>query len=244
MRQLDGSWFYSRRSVLEGPKYEHEMGETPPLYLPLPPQERVVYLTEGHSDTLTARWLGFKSMGLMGTSQWKLHLDYLQKFDEVRVVMDADHPGWKTAGELYRHLCNVRLIFVYEPSIFFDAKTMLTPTQRRDPRCAAKEPGHGEHKGACRIWLESYGDLKLDLSDLTMKWPEWARLLLTEGEGDLFAPGHRACGYASREGCRRCGTRLEGERVPQARLPRAEALPRPEQQTGLRSRPRYLGAGW
>ena len=182
MKSMEGSWFYTLRSILEGPKYMHEQGTQPPLYLPLPPQEEVVYLCEGHSDTLTARWLGYPAMGLMGTSSWKQHLDYLRQFREVRVVMDADRAGWKTAGELFVQLCNARLIFLHGPEVNWPAEQfrMLTKTV---PYC----------------------DLKLDLSDVALQYgPAWTRVLM-ERSGGSFGPGHRDAGWPLVASCSTCG---------------------------------------
>jgi hypothetical protein len=248
MKQLDSSWYYTRRSILERPsKYEHERGPEPPMYLPLPPQERVVFLTEGHSDTLTARWLGFKAMGLMGTGSWKSHLDYLQRFAEVRVVMDADFAGWKTAEALFGALCNVRIIFLYPPTEFvWQQYDKLEYVPHPDPRCTDREQGHGEHQRlglVCQKWWPVYADLKQDLTDITKKHGRlWAQVLLTEGDV-FFGPGHRTCSYLSRAGCRRCGARLAGSSAPQARLPQAGTLLLSREPRGLRRRKVYLGAG-
>lgn len=254
MKSMTGEWFYTRRSVLEGPKYEHEHGKAAPLYLPLPPQEEVVYLCEGHSDTLTARWLGLPAMGLMGTSSWKQHLDYLRKFREVRVVMDADRAGWGVAQGLYENLCNARLLFLYLPALAWHEEwpRLLSKTSRPKRSCTAERcPDRGAHQcngttDRCQEWLEPYCDLGLDLTDVTKRYGAWwaRRLLGRWWEGvNLGARGH-ADGYASREGCSRCGARKPRPGHPQARLPRAEALPSAREPAGVRGSARYLGAGW
>lgn len=243
MRQLNGDWFYTRRSIFEGPKYEHEAGKQPPLYLPVPPQEEVAYLCEGHSDTLTARWLGYQAMGIMGSTGYKPHLDYLRSFRELRVVMDADRAGWAAAAALWAELCNVRLIFLYPPSLPYPYGILdaLQRKVRNDPACVRREQGHGECKRPHRDGYVDYELFKLDLTDVTKRHGRlWADVLLGE-EGGLFGPGYRSCGEGGRASCPRCGPRLGRQGTAQTRDPQAGALPWTREPRGLPGRTRYLG---